>query len=766
MNDVSVLVRDQLKSDPSKFVTTWDTPCEGSRSWLFPQILTNNGVFIHILNASGSIHYLPGQDYLAGINPPDRYKREPYLTSGQATHYQDFLRDHVIVKSVEDLGGGTSLVTVGFKPNTRFTHIISPITLVIGKSFTSATVNNISCTIAGSNVTIPTNAYLTGSISAAWDSLPEMTSPDTQTFALKVTNGSGSAISNAKVYVGENFLFEAGTPVTVSLNSGETKTIQLPVTTKLVDFPDFAYGVKSITIITEYDSGPDTLRYAQALHISIAPMLIVRGGPNEATPATPLGRSYFHFYISRQTLWDGPGPSPGPMVATYVLPASGTTTGRVEASIDGPYKVITQSVPFSFAQDEETGVTVIIENTNPIDSGWGELKLRFFIDGKGEISPIHVPIPVRIYNALRFSPKNDQGLVLFFDYEGPSSFPTVQMNPNFYYSSGGTNEGGDVDGVFGMGVSGGNTHGDGQWLYTFGELSGDSGSVVWWLRETYDHTAWQYIFQHTAGSADGAVAGPYDSGMDMGMNYEAGDTDTIFTWLSTAGGRAKHLRFQSPPYDGQYHHFAVVWNIPRHIYKIYLDGQKVVEADSSDNTVVWIPTPMHNQNRLNSLMFSKYSRGMDKDQLAIYHRNLSENEISDIMTNGVDTSSSKAADPNNPDNLHPIRPVFSTGGSTIGFGSREDLDEFKDMGIDVWPNPFSTDVDINLSMKNSKYQMKNAKLEILNLKGEILHFEFCNLNFSMGEPVRWNAINYPAGIYIVKVKTGNRVLTRKITLVR
>jgi hypothetical protein len=93
--------------------------------------------------------------------------------------------------------------------------------------------------------------------------------------------------------------------------------------------------------------------------------------------------------------------------------------------------------------------------------------------------------------------------------------------------------------------------------------------------------------------------------------------------------------------------------------------------------------------------------------------------------------------------------------------------------LKIGPNPFTTSLQIRILMKNAPFgsaqgvKWQNAKLEIINLQGKILHFEFFNLKFSMGATACWNASNYPAGIYIIKVKTGKTVLaSRVITLVK
>jgi predicted esterase len=110
------------------------------------------------------------------------------------------------------------------------------------------------------------------------------------------------------------------------------------------------------------------------------------------------------------------------------------------------------------------------------------------------------------------------------------------------------------------------------------------------------------------------------------------------------------------------------------------------------------------------------------------------------------------------------RLIITPGGGAVDRLAGNVTGEYSAM-LNVYPNPFSTSVGIAL-MQNANIKMQNAKLDIIDLQGRILHSAICNLQFSMGEPVHWNATNRPAGIYIVKINTDGKTLIRRVTLVR
>jgi polygalacturonase len=77
----------------------------------------------------------------------------------------------------------------------------------------------------------------------------------------------------------------------------------------------------------------------------------------------------------------------------------------------------------------------------------------------------------------------------------------------------------------------------------------------------------------------------------------------------------------------------------------------------------------------------------------------------------------------------------------------------------VYPNPFSTIVDISLPLQN-------ANIKILNMQGKILKSAICNLQSSMGATARWDASDYPNGMYIIRVNVGNRESAVRVYLLR
>jgi hypothetical protein len=83
-------------------------------------------------------------------------------------------------------------------------------------------------------------------------------------------------------------------------------------------------------------------------------------------------------------------------------------------------------------------------------------------------------------------------------------------------------------------------------------------------------------------------------------------------------------------------------------------------------------------------------------------------------------------------------------------------------GLNVYPNPFATSVDIDISIENGKFQISNFKFEICNIRGQ----QVFSKSFSASPGARWYAQDHPNGVYIVKATTGTQTLTKRITLLR
>jgi len=81
---------------------------------------------------------------------------------------------------------------------------------------------------------------------------------------------------------------------------------------------------------------------------------------------------------------------------------------------------------------------------------------------------------------------------------------------------------------------------------------------------------------------------------------------------------------------------------------------------------------------------------------------------------------------------------------------------------ELYPNPFNSEVSIDFFLFNSN----DVLIDIYNQLGEkIENFTFPQLN-SGKHILKWNAVDISAGIYFIRVKTSENVITRKITLLK
>jgi hypothetical protein len=100
--------------------------------------------------------------------------------------------------------------------------------------------------------------------------------------------------------------------------------------------------------------------------------------------------------------------------------------------------------------------------------------------------------------------------------------------------------------------------------------------------------------------------------------------------------------------------------------------------------------------------------------------------------------------------------------------------------VEVYPNPFSTSLNIQVRLEIADFKLPINKIGIYDITGRLV-FTFGRggvltkdannlrtppLQRQIGNSYSWDAENYPAGIYIVKVKAGSKVLTRRITLIK
>ena len=561
-------------------------------------------------------------------------------------HDYIYMKEHTVVKTVKALEDGKAEILMAVAPGTNFRFARAPMTVMIkrpGATVSAATAGEIPCTFKnrpwGATVTVPPSALMGGPLEVRFAEEVSMTAPEKKGVQLLVRNGSDRQVDKIVITPrGSRDGLSAVRPgETFSLKPGQTKTVPLTLETKIVDFDRYAYGLKSLHLAVEFEQSGVASKVMKDLDVYVVPMLAVEAHPWEAVVADPGGTNYFQVTLNRRTVTDGVGTFRGRCeYPTFVVPAEGRTVGHVKVETVGPFKPLTKRIEFAFERDAAASLSFAVVNTDDQDDSPGEIHLRFFIDGVGEVSPIHPPIPIRVDKRLSIEPLNDQGLVLFFDYEhddGEKIVPTAASNPKIHLHTephyGGSRRPEYVDGVFGKAVK----NGTGQWIYHRGELNANAGTIVFWMRRTFEENRWQHIFNYHGGHMISGAAGRWDDGQAWGMCFE---TDgTIRTYMTMAGGRPKTLRFPAPAMDGKFHHVALVWNIPKRILRVHIDGRVAAQASPADETVPWLPSPAFNPNTVNGLMFSKYNVGTDKDQAAFFCRDLSEEEILRIMKEGV-----------------------------------------------------------------------------------------------------------------------------------
>jgi hypothetical protein len=90
----------------------------------------------------------------------------------------------------------------------------------------------------------------------------------------------------------------------------------------------------------------------------------------------------------------------------------------------------------------------------------------------------------------------------------------------------------------------------------------------------------------------------------------------------------------------------------------------------------------------------------------------------------------------------------------------------RDLSVEVWPNPFSTNVFFE--MRNTNSELHNMDIGIYDIAGK----QVCQLyhrgshSAVRGSGYAWHAQDQPNGVYFVKIKTGQVELSKKIILFR
>jgi hypothetical protein len=101
----------------------------------------------------------------------------------------------------------------------------------------------------------------------------------------------------------------------------------------------------------------------------------------------------------------------------------------------------------------------------------------------------------------------------------------------------------------------------------------------------------------------------------------------------------------------------------------------------------------------------------------------------------------------------------------VPFARRHSLDG---VTINVSPNPFTTSVDIRMLMRNDECGMMNINACIFDITGrQVARFgQFRIPHSAFRNSYTWDARNQPNGVYMIRVKTGEKVLTKRVVLNR
>jgi hypothetical protein len=106
--------------------------------------------------------------------------------------------------------------------------------------------------------------------------------------------------------------------------------------------------------------------------------------------------------------------------------------------------------------------------------------------------------------------------------------------------------------------------------------------------------------------------------------------------------------------------------------------------------------------------------------------------------------------------------VTKTVNNTVSKDNRKGTSDM----LTVYPNPFSTGVEVSFLSHNALVKNQNAKVEIYDISGKLLTDALCIMHYDFGIKARWSAQNQPNGVYLVKIKTGKRELVKRIVLAR
>lgn len=106
------------------------------------------------------------------------------------------------------------------------------------------------------------------------------------------------------------------------------------------------------------------------------------------------------------------------------------------------------------------------------------------------------------------------------------------------------------------------------------------------------------------------------------------------------------------------------------------------------------------------------------------------------------------------------KPCSSCKDETIKATAIEDIRK-DSVSIKVYPNPFREKISIEVNL-SKKGENQTIRLEILNLSGQIVHQDQFTNTSNEQETFTWEAEQMPKGMYIARIKIGEKIYTIKL----
>ncbi len=203
---------------------------------------------------------------------------------------------------------------------------------------------------------------------------------------------------------------------------------------------------------------------------------------------------------------------------------------------------------------------------------------------------------------------------------------------------------------------------------------------------------------------------------------------------------------------------TLISDIETGLYILHFDGEVPVELSS------------FNANQLNNNVMLNWTTATEKNNMGFEIQRKHENEfytIGFVEGHGTDTESNNYSfvDKNVESGIYTYRlnQIDFDGTSSFSQEVEVEVNNLESFVLSQnYPNPFNPSTNIKFSIHSSAF----TNLSIYNLVGEKVS-ELVNDVLPEGEyNYNFNAANFPSGIYIAKLSTGNQNQTIKMTLLK